>query len=141
MTPVDDEDVIGIGEGIMITAASDFTVTFAGEVVAGAPTVVAPAGFSMIGCPTPSSVKIADILVKNALGMGTDSAQKVNADGSWGSMYYYNTLEGSGWLADGWYKEDGMTPVDDDDVLAAGESLMISAAQEMKLTFPAVIQK
>lgn len=139
VTPVTDDDILNVGEGLFVSAGADFTLTFSGEVIKGQPTVVAPAGMSMIGSPLPADVKIGSIEVTGALGIGTDTAQKVNADGSWGDLYVYNTLEGTFWLDDGWYQADGVTPVTDEDVLAAGESLFISSGAGMTLKFPAVI--
>ena len=85
------------------------------------------------------NMKIADIGVTGAFGAGGDSVQKIEADGSWGAMYYYMTMDGSGWLEDGWYKEDQMTPVDDTDVIAAGDGLFVVAGSDLTLTFPAAL--
>ena len=136
VTPVSDTDVIGVGEAFMVTSASDISFTFAGEVMNSNPEVDVPAGFSMVGNPTPVTVKISQIGVTGADGAGSDSIQKINADGSWGDMYYYYTLDGSGWLEDGWYLEDGATPVSDTDVLEAGESIMFTSSSGLKATFP-----
>lgn len=75
--------------------------------------------------------KISDIKVNGALGAGSDSVQKVNADGSWGDMYCYLTMDGTGWLEDGWYKADQVTPVDDNDIIGVGEALFVSAASDI----------
>ena len=83
--------------------------------------------------------KISDIKVSGAFGAGGDSVQKVNADGSWGDMYYYLTMDGTGWLEDGWYKADQATPVDDGDVLAVGDGVFISSSSDLTLTFPAAL--
>ena len=136
VTPVSDTDVIGVGEAFMVTSASNISFTFAGEVMNTNPEVDVPAGFSMVGNPTPVTVKISQITVTGADGAGSDSIQKINADGSWGDMYYYYTLDGSGWLEDGWYLEDGATPVSDTDVLEAGESIMFTSSSGLKATFP-----
>ncbi len=79
--------------------------------------------------------KISDIVVTGALGGGADTVQKVNADGSWSDLYYYMTLEGSGWLEDGWYKSDSATSVDDTDVIGEGEALFVTAASEITFTY------
>ena len=69
------------------------------------------------------------------LGGGTDGAQKINADGTWGDLYYYLTLDGTGYVADGWYKDDfGGEAVTDADVLAVGEALIITAASDFTIT-------
>ena len=83
--------------------------------------------------------KVSDIKVTGAVGAGGDSIQKVDANGQWGDVYYYLTLDGTGWLEDGWYKEDQMTPVDDADILAAGDGLFLSAGSNLTLTFPAAL--
>ncbi len=141
ITPVDDADVIGEGEALFVTAASEITLTYAGQVITGQPAISVPTGNSMVGNPTPiSQIKISDINVTGALGAGADSIQKVNPDGTWGAMYCYLTLEGSGWLEDGWYKEDQITPVDDTDVLDAGDALFVTVASDLTLTFPAALQ-
>lgn len=136
--PVTDEDVIGIGEGVIVSSVSDFTFTFAGEVIPGKPTVDVPTGFSMIGNPTPVTVKIGDIKVsEGVVGGGNDTIVKINADGSWGNLYYYLTEAGTGYVPDGWYKDDyGGEAVTDDDTLAPGESVMFSAVNGVTLTFP-----
>lgn len=139
VTPVDDTDVVGVGEALFVSAGSAITFTYAGEVISGKPAVGASVGYSMIGNPTPVQIQISSIEVSGAVGAGVDTVQKVNADGSWGDLYYYMTLEGSGWLEDGWYKEDQVTPVDEDDVLNVGEGLFVSAGSDMELTFPAVL--
>ena len=139
VTPVDDNDIIGVGEALFVSAASDISFTYSGEVLSGKPVVSAATGYSMVGNPTPIQIKISDIKVAGALGAGSDSIQKVNADGSWGDMYCYLTMDGTGWLEDGWYKADQVTPVDDSDVLAVGDGLFISAASDLTLTFPSAL--
>ena len=138
-TPITDDDVIGVGEAFIVTAASDFTLTFAGEVVVGKPTVGVPAGSSIIGNPTPVSCKIGNIEVTGAIGGGGDTAQKINADGTWGDLYYYFTYEGTYWLDDGWYKDEAGTPVTDEDILEPSESMIFTSAAGMELKFPSVI--
>lgn len=138
-TPVSDSDIIGIGEAFIVSAGSDFEFTFAGQVITGKPEITVQTGYSIIGNPTPTRVNLNDIKVSNATGAGSDTAQKINADGTWGNLYYYLTLDGSGWLEDGWYKEDGSTPVSDEDFLEAGESMMFNTASDVTLTFPAVL--
>ena len=140
MTPVDDTDIISTGEALFVVAGSDMVLTYSGEVIVGKPVVESPVGFSMVGNPTPVQVKISDIEVSGAFGAGGDSIQRINTDGSWGgAMYYYMTMDGSGWLEDGWYKEDQMTPVDDTDVIAAGDGLFVVAGSDLTLTFPAAL--
>ena len=139
MTPVDDTDTIGVGEALFVSAGSAMTFTYAGEVLSGKPVVPVSAGYSMVGNPTPVQIKLSDIEVSGALGAGGDTVQRIEADGSWGALYYYMTLEGSGWLEDGWYKEDQMTPVDDTDTLTAGDGLFVSASGDLSLTFPAAL--
>ena len=138
-TPVDDDDFIGIGEALFVSAGSDMTFTYAGEVLSGKPVVNVATGYSMVGNPTPIQINVSDIKVSGALGAGNDSVQKVNADGSWGDMYYYLTMDGTGWLEDGWYKADQATPVDDSDILTTGDGLFISAGSDLTLTFPAAL--
>ncbi len=139
VTPVDDEDVIGIGEAFLASADSDMTFTYAGEVLSGKPIVGVGAGYSMVGNPTPVQIRISDIKVTGAEGAGNDSVQKINADGTWGAKYCYLTMDGTGWLEDGWYKEDQETPVDDEDILAVGGGLLISVVGDLTLTFPAAL--
>ena len=138
-TPVSDSDTIDVGEAFIVNAGSNFEFNFAGQVIAGNPVIDVHTGYSIIGNPTPARVKLRDITVSAVTGAGSDTAQKINADGTWGSLYYYLTLEGSGWLEDGWYKEDGSTPVSDEDFLEAGESMMFNIASGATLTFPAVM--
>ena len=84
--------------------------------------------------------KISDIQVKGAAGGGMDYAQKINADGSWGDMYYYLTMDGTGYVEDGWYKDEfGDVAVSASDTLAAGESMIFTASASMTLTFPTVL--
>lgn len=139
MTPVDDTDVLGIGEAFFVSAGSNMSFTYAGQVLEGKPVVQAPAGYSMVGNPTPIQIKISQIEIAGATGSGNDSVQKVEANGQWGAVYYYLTMDGTGWLDDGWYKEDQMTPVDDDDILTAGDGLFLSAGSNLTLTFPAAL--
>ena len=139
--PVTDADVLGKGEAIIITSAAQFTFTFAGQVAASTTDVSIPLGFSMVGNPTPVDVKISSIKVSDdVLGGGSDYAQKINADGTWGDMYFYLTMNGTGYVEDGWYKDDfGGEPVTDADVLASGESMIFTSAGEFKVTFPACL--
>ena len=137
---VTDEDVITLGESFIVTASGDFQFTFSGQVVAGQAEVPVPAGSSIIGNPTPVDAKIGSIVVTGAIGVGGDVAQKLNADGTWGEMYYYLTMAGTGYVEDGWYKDDyGGQAVTDEDVLAAGESMIFTAAGDFTLKFPAVL--
>ena len=139
--PVTDADVISVGEGVIVSSISDFTLTFSGEVIAGNPSIPVPSGFCMVGNPTPVTVKISSIGVSDTVvGGGNDMIQKINADGSWGDLYYYLTLAGTGYVEDGWYKDDyGGEAVTDSDVLAPGESVMFSAVSGLNLTFPAAL--
>ena len=137
---VTDADVLTVGESIIITAASDFTLTYSGSVISGTPLVNVPQGSSIIGNPTPVSVKLSDITVLGAIGGGTDMAQKINSDGSWGDMYYYLTMEGTGYVEDGWYKDDyGGEMVSDTDILEAGDAMIFTAASDFTLSFPQVL--
>ncbi len=135
-TPVTDEDVIGKGEALFVNAASAIDLTYSGQVHVGKPDVTLPAGKSMIGNPTPKQIKISDLGVFDSTGRGGHSVQKVKADGTWGDMYYYLTMEGSFYAEDGWYKEDQWTPVTDEDLLNEGEGLFLNASSEIKITFP-----
>ena len=137
---VTDNDVLTFGEAFQITASSDFTVTYAGQVVAGQPAVSVPQGSSMVGNPTPVDAKLSEIVVTGAAGGGMDYAQKINADGSWGDMYFYLTMDGTGYVEDGWYKDDyGGEAVASTDALAAGESFQFTASSALTLTFPTVL--
>ena len=137
---VTDDDVLATGEAFIVTAASDFTVTYAGQVISGAPTVSVPQGSSIIGNPTPVAAKLSQLTVSGALGGGTDYAQKINADGSWGQVYYYLTMDGTGYVEDGWYKDDfGGEAVTAEDTLDASESMIFTAASDFTLTFPVVL--
>jgi len=138
---VTDADVIAVGESLFVTAASTLTFKFAGEVIAGKPEFVIETGFSMFGNPTPvTSTKISDIEVSGDIGgAGNDYIQKINADGSWGDIYYYLTDDGAG-VEDGWYKDVfGDEAVTDADVLGEGESVFATAAGDLTLKFPAVL--
>ena len=138
--PVTDADVITIGESFIVTSVNDISFTFSGQVVSGSAAVPVPAGSSILGNPTPVDAKIGSITVTGAEGGGSDVAQKLNADGSWGDAYYYLTMDGTGYVEDGWYKDNfGGEPVTDADVLAAGESMIFTAVQDMTLGFPSVL--
>lgn len=136
--PVTDEDVLSVGEAMIFSSVADFTVTFAGQVITGMPQVTVPSGSSIIGNPSPVSVKIGSIVVDGVAGGGNDTAQKINADGTWGTLYYYLTKSGTGWVPDGWYKDDyGGEAVSDSDTLEPGESMIFSAINEYTIKFPA----
>lgn len=137
---VTDEDTLTFGEAFIVTASADLDMTYAGQVVAGQPAVSVPQGSSIVGNPTPVEVKLSEISVAGALGFGTDYAYKINADGSWGQGYFYLTMDGTGYLEDGWYKDEfGDNPVDATDVLAPGESMIFTASSDLTLTFPTVL--
>ena len=140
-TPISDEDVLGKGEALIITSAGQFDLTFAGQVSSKESAISIPAGFSMIGNPTPVEVKISSVKVSdNIQGGGSDYAQKINADGSWGDQYFYLTMNGTGYVEDGWYKDDfGGTPVSDEDILSPGESMIYTSASDFTITFPACL--
>ena len=138
--PVTDEDVLTVGQAFIVSAASDITMTYAGQVIAGKPTVSVPSGASIIGNPTPAQVKISAIEVTGADGGGSDNAYKINADGSWGQGYFYLTMNGTGYVEDGWYKDVfGDEPVTDEDILDAGDSMIFASSSGMTLLFPAVL--
>ena len=112
--------------------------------VVGYQEVAVPAGSSMRTATFKAisgDYKISDIKVSDTVvGGGNDMIQKINADGSWGDLYYYLTLAGTGYVEDGWYKDDyGGEAVTDSDVLAPGESVMFSAVSGLNLTFPAAL--
>ncbi len=136
---VTDADVLNDGEALFVTAAGDFSIVCAGKVLAEPTDINVPAGFGMVGNPLPKDVKISEIVVsEDVLGGGNDYAQKVNADGSWGEQYFYLTMSGTGYVPDGWYKDNyGGEAVTEADKLAAGESLFFTTAGEFKLYFPA----
>ena len=140
-TPVTDKDVLRKGEAVIVTSASQFAFTFSGQIPASTSTIAIPTGFSMVGNPTPAAVKIGSIVVSEAVhGGGSDYAQKINADGTWGDVYFYLTMNGTGYVEDGWYKDDfGGTPVTDEDVLEAGESMIFTSAGDFSVTFPACL--
>ena len=136
---VTDKDTISIGEAVIVTAGAEFTMTVSGQVVSGRATVLVPSGFSIVGNPTPIEAKIGNIDVVGAEGGGSDYAQKINADGTWGDTYYYLTEDGMG-VSDGWYKDGfGDEPISGNDVLAPGESMIFSSVNDMTLKFPAVL--
>ena len=136
---VTDEDMITVGQAFIVTFETDATFTVSGEVKSGTTPVDAPAGYSIIGNPTPVEVKISAITVSGALGGGSDTAQKMNSDGTWGDMYTYLTEAEMG-VPDGWYKDMfGDEPVTDADTLAPGESMIFNAESTMTLTFPACL--
>ena len=112
--------------------------------IVGYQEVAVPAGSSMRTATFKAisgDYKISDIKVSDTVvGGGNDMIQKINADGSWGDLYYYLTLAGTGYVEDGWYKDDyGGEAVTDSDVLAPGESVMFSAVSGLNLTFPAAL--
>ena len=139
--PVTDEDVINIGQAFFFSSSADITLTYAGQVISGSPVVAVPAGYSMVGNPTPVTAKISSLTVDgDGIGYGDEYGQVVNPDGSWGDTYYY-LVEDSGAEANGWYKNDptGSEPVTDEDVIGAGDSLFFSASAELTITFPSVL--
>lgn len=136
---VTDEDVITVGQAFIITFEAASTFTVSGEVKTGTTTVDAPTGYSIIGNPTPVAAKLSDIAVTGALGGGSDTAQKMNANGSWGTMYYYLTEDEMG-VETGWYKDGfGDEAVTDEDTLEPGESMIFYVEAATTLTFPAVL--
>ena len=137
--PVTDADLLTTGQSLFLTMDSDTTMTVAGQVLKGQPTVDAAAGFSMVGNPIPVTVKFSEITVTGANGMGGDTAQRVLADGSWGQMYYYLTDDGS-FVPDGWYKDMfGGEPVTNEDTLGPGEGVFVTTDADITITFPAAL--
>ena len=136
--PVTDEDVLTVGQAFFFASDSDCTLTYAGQVIAQ-PTVDVPAGYSMIGNPSPVAVKLSEITVEGAAGAGAENGQLVNADGTWGNAYYYLTEE-EAFVTTGWYKDAiGAEPVTDDDVLEPADSMFFASESDLTLTFPAVL--
>ena len=136
--PVTDEDVLTVGQAFFFASDADITFTYAGQVIKQ-PSFDVAAGYSMIGNPTPVAVKISAIGVEGAGGVGNEYGQLVNADGSWGNVYYYLTMDGA-FVEDGWYKDaTGEEAVTDEDVLTPAESLFFSADSDLTVTFPAVL--
>ena len=111
--------------------------------VVGYQEVDVPTGSSMKTStfkPMAGEYKISEIKITGAAGGGMDYATKINPDGSWGQTYFYLTVDGTGYVEDGWYKDDfGGEAVNDDDALAPGESFQFTATANISLQFPAVL--
>ncbi len=138
---VSDEDVLGVGESLFFSSGSAIELTYAGQVIDGQPSVSTPAGYSMLGNPSPLSAKISQLEVVGVFdGVGDEYGQKVNADGSWGDTYYYMLADGGMVEVDGWYKNDPMGDlVTDDDVLNAGDALFFSSGADLVIKFPSAL--
>ena len=139
--PVTDEDTVKEGEALSFSVESSFKMIFSGQVTKSEPAVEIPdGGFVMAGNPTPVEVKISDLVVVGDVGgYGNEFGQKLNSDGSWGQDYYYLTEANTG-MPDGWYKDSAASePVTDEDVLAPGEALSISAEAGFTLKFPSAL--
>ena len=110
--------------------------------VVGYQTVEVPTGFSMRAATFTAisgDYKISDIGVEGAGGVGNEYGQLVNADGTWGNVYYFLT-EDEMFVPTGWYKDMfGDEAVTDEDVLAPAESLFFAADSDLTITFPAVL--
>ncbi len=135
---VTDEDVLSVGQAFIFASDSDITFTYAGQVIAQ-PTYNVPAGASIVGNPSPVQVKISEITVTGASGVGGEYGQFINEDGTWGNTYYYLTEE-EALVPTGWYKDVlGDEPVTDADVLEPSDSMIFAADSDLTFTFPAVL--
>ncbi len=84
--------------------------------------------------------KVSDIKVSGAPGGGNDTAQLMNADGTWGTTYTYLTEDEMG-VPDGWYKDGfGDEAVTDEDVIMKGQAFIISSPAEFTLTVSGVVE-
>ncbi len=136
--PVTDEDVLAVGQAFIFTSDSDITFTYAGQVITQ-PSYSVPAGSSIVGNPTPVTMKISDITVEGAAGAGNEYGSMINEDGTWGNTYYYLT-EDEVLVPNGWYKDmTGDEPVTDADVLAPSDSMIFTSDSDLTFTFPAVL--
>lgn len=136
--PVTDEDVLKVGQAFLFASDSDITFTYAGQVIES-PTYDVPAGYSIIGNPTPVNVKVGDIAVEGAAGAGAEYGYLINPDGSWGNSYFYLT-EDESFVPTGWYKDmGGDEPVTDEDVLTPSDSVIFNSDSDLTFTFPAVL--
>ena len=135
---VTDEDVLTVGQSFFFASDSDITFTYAGQVISQ-PTFDIVAGYSIIGNPSPVPVKISEIAVTGAGGVGGEYGQLVNTDGTWGNVYYYLTEE-EAFVPTGWYKDvGGGEAVTDEDVLEPSDSMFFAADSDITFTFPAVL--
>ena len=136
--PVTDEDVLTVGQAFIFTSDSDITFTYAGQVIAR-PTYEVPAGSSIVGNPSPVAVKVSEIAVEGAGGVGNEYGQLINEDGTWGNTYYY-LVEDEMFVPDGWYKDStGEEPVTDEDVLSPADAMIFTSDSDLTFTFPAVL--
>ncbi len=95
--------------------------------------VAAPLGFSMrtatFRAVSGEAYKLNDIKVTGEAigGYGDVYVQRCDAEGAWGGMYYWLTMNGAG-VEDGWYLDGmGVEPVGDDVVLNEGEGLFLTS--------------
>ena len=141
--PVDETDTFKFGYGISFTSNdNDLTLTYSGSVAKGAPVVEWTQGDGYLGNPTPVTQYIGDILIEGAGGSGDVSCQKMLPNGTWADVcYYYLTLDGTGYVEDGWYRDiDGNEPVDETDFLAAGEAISFTSNyNDLTITFKKAI--
>lgn len=138
--PVDDTDTIKFGYGMSFASDGAVTITYSGAVVSGVPTVTWEGGYGFLANPTPIDQKINDIIVEGAGGYGDVTFQKLLPSGSFDSTeYFYLTMDGMG-VEDGWYMDvDGTMPVEDSDVIAAGQSVSFHSDGELTVTFKKVL--
>ena len=62
-----DDFTLNPGEGVFINAPEAFTITFVGEVKAGAHSVELPAGWSIVSSPTPVAGSLSEIGLSSAV--------------------------------------------------------------------------
>lgn len=105
---------INPGEGFFINVPEACTVTFVGEVKAGNHSVTIPAGWSMVGSPTPVAGTLADIgFVGPVVGDG-DSVMAWNP-----TAQRYNSVNGYDELFEAW---------EFDQTVAVGEAFFVNKA-------------
>ncbi len=106
--------------------------------VVGYQEIAVPAGSSMRTATFKAisgNYKLSDIKVEGAAGAGNEYGQLINADGTWGTTYYYLTEE-EVFAPDGWYKDmGGEEPVTDEDVLTVGQAFIFTSDSDITFTY------
>lgn len=127
---------IKAGQGYLMYAEADVSITSAGEVAVNPAEVDIPAGFSVSGNSTPADINIQSMtLAEGSAGDGTEQIQILDEGGMVTATYVW--LNANVGMDDGWYDADTWELIEAE--IPAGQGLLMFAEAMTTMTIPSAL--